>query len=139
MFRTRDRGRTWSAAQTPLGGTETAGIFSLAFADRKHGIAVGGDYQNAKATEHTVAITRDGGKTWKAPAENTGVSYRSGVAALGGRLFIAVGTEGSDVSRDGGETWERFSDANLNAVAGGGGAVWAVGAKGVVVKLALVP
>ena len=135
VFRTADGGQTWSVAKAPLGGTKTAGIFSLAFADKKHGIAVGGDYQNAKAREHTVARTRDDGKTWQAPAGQTGLSYRSGVAALGGKVFIAVGTEGSDISRNGGETWERFSDLNLNAVAFGGGAIWAVGAKGVVVKL----
>ncbi len=135
VFRTRDGGRTWSVANAPLGGTKTAGIFSLAFADRKHGLAVGGDYQKAKAMEHTVAMTRNGGKTWAAPAGKTGLGYRSGLAAFGGKLFVAVGTEGSDVSRDGGSTWEHFSDLNLNAVAVGGGAVWAVGAKGLIVKL----
>jgi photosystem II stability/assembly factor-like uncharacterized protein len=139
VFRTHNGGRTWSVAQAPLGGTKTAGIFSLAFADKKHGIAVGGDFQNAKATEHTVALTRDGGKTWQSPAAKLRLSYRSGVAALGEKVFIAVGTEGSDLSRDGGETWEHFSDSGLNAVAVGGGAVWAVGPKGIVVKLSEVP
>jgi photosystem II stability/assembly factor-like uncharacterized protein len=135
VFRTHNAGRTWSVASAPLGGTKTAGIFSLAFADRKHGIAVGGDYQNAKATDRTLALTRDGGKTWSAPPANTGLSYRSGAAALGGGIFIAVGTDGSDISRDGGETWQRFSALSLNAVAGADGAVWAVGGKGLVVKL----
>jgi len=139
VFRTRDGGRTWSVATAPLGGAKTAGIFSLAFADGKHGMAVGGDYQNAKSTGHTIALTRDGGKTWKAPAGETGLSYRSGVAALGDKLFLAVGTEGSDVSRDGGETWQHFSDLSLNAVASSGGTVWAVGGKGVIVKLAEMP
>jgi photosystem II stability/assembly factor-like uncharacterized protein len=136
VFRTHDGGRTWNVTKAPLGGTKTAGIFSLAFADRKQGIAVGGDYQNAKALEHTLALTRDGGKTWAAPAGKSELSYRSGVAALGGKLLIAVGTEGSDVSRDGGKTWQHFSDLSLNAVAGRGDGVWAVGGKGLVVKLA---
>jgi photosystem II stability/assembly factor-like uncharacterized protein len=130
VFRTRDGGRTWSVAKTPLGGTKTAGIYSLAFADRKHGIAVGGDYQNAKAINGAIALTLDGGKTWHSPAAKPQLSYRSGVAALGDKVFIAVGTEGSDISRDGGETWKHFSDINLNAVAGRGGEVWAVGPKG---------
>jgi len=130
VFRTHDGGRTWSVAKTPLGGTKTAGIFSLAFADRKHGIAVGGDYQNARATDGTIALTRDGGKTWHGTAAKPHLSYRSGVAALSNKVFIAVGTEGSDISRDGGETWRHFSDTSLNAVAGRGNEVWAVGPKG---------
>jgi photosystem II stability/assembly factor-like uncharacterized protein len=139
VFRTKNGGQTWNVARAPLGGAKTAGIFSLAFADGKRGMAVGGDYQNAKSADHTIALTRDGGKTWTAPNSKTGLSYRSGVAALGNKLFIAVGTEGSDVSRDGGQTWEHFSDLSLNAVAGGGGAVWAVGAKGLIVQLAELP
>lgn len=133
VFRTHDGGRTWHVAKTQLGGTKTAGVFSLAFSDGKHGVAVGGDYQNPKATEHTVALTRDGGKTWEAAA---GLSYRSCVAWLGKGALVAVGTEGSDVSHDGGKTWTHFSDLNLNAVAGSGGMVWAVGPKGTIVKLA---
>lgn len=136
VFLTHDGGRTWKVAKTTLGGTKTAGIFSLAFADQKHGIAVGGDYKNAKATERTVAVTHDGGKTWQAPAGKTALSYRSGVAFVGRKEVIAVGTEGADVSRDGGATWEHFSDMSLNAVEGKDGAVWAVGAKGLIVKLA---
>jgi photosystem II stability/assembly factor-like uncharacterized protein len=139
VFRSRDGGRTWSVARAPLGGAKTAGIFSLAFADGKHGMAVGGDYQNAKATERTLALTGDGGKTWAAPAGETGLSYRSGVVARGGNVFIAVGTLGSDISRDGGKTWQHFSDTSLNAVASSGRAVWAVGAKGAMVKLAEMP
>ena len=35
----------WQRAQTPLAsGTDSSGVFSLAFRDQKHGIAVGGDY-----------------------------------------------------------------------------------------------
>jgi len=135
VFRTHDFGRTWQVAAAPLGGTKTSGIFSLAFADKKHGIAVGGDYKNAKDTQNTVALTNDGGKTWQAPLAKTSLSYRSGVAFVGGQEVIAVGTEGADVSRDGGHTWLHFSDMSLNAVAGKGDAVWAVGAKGFIVKL----
>jgi photosystem II stability/assembly factor-like uncharacterized protein len=134
VFRTRDGGRSWKVAKTPLGGAKTAGVFSLAFANGERGVAVGGDYQNAKAAEHCAALTRDGGKTWTAVQ---GVAFRSGVAALGSGVYLAVGTTGADVSRDGGQTWTHFADTNLNAVAGSGDAVWAVGPKGVIVKLAI--
>jgi photosystem II stability/assembly factor-like uncharacterized protein len=65
VFRTHNGGRTWSVAETPLGGTKSAGIFSLAFTNSKHGVAVGGDYQKPDATERTSAVTRDGGTAGK--------------------------------------------------------------------------
>ena len=136
VFMTHDGGRTWNISKTPLGGTKSSGIFSLAFADQNHGIAVGGDYKSPQATERTAAVTHNGGKTWK-PA--TGLSYRSGVAFLGTATYIAVGTSGSDISRDEGKTWQHFADINLNSVACGGNAVWAVGPKGIIVKLANAP
>ena len=38
----------WQSAQTPLAsGNDSSGVFSLAFRDQKHGIAVGGDYRKA--------------------------------------------------------------------------------------------
>jgi photosystem II stability/assembly factor-like uncharacterized protein len=128
VFRTHAGDRSWRGT-----AAKTAGIFSLAF-DGKNGIAVGGDYQKPNATERTLALTHNGGKKWISPAKN-GLSYRSGVAFAGNNLVLAVGTSGSDVSRDGGSTWEHFSDVSLNAVAANGGALWAVGPKGVIVKL----
>jgi photosystem II stability/assembly factor-like uncharacterized protein len=133
VLHTRNGARTWTAVKTSLGGAKTSGIFSLVFRDPKHGIAVGGDYKNPQSAEHSVAVTQDGGKTWKATG---GLGYRSGVASLGSERFVAVGTTGSDVSFDGGQTWQHFSDLNLNAVAAAAGdAVWAVGPKGAIVKL----
>ena len=46
MFHSTDRGRTWTATETPVkAGTASAGIFSIAFRDRDHGVIVGGDYR----------------------------------------------------------------------------------------------
>ena len=132
VFHTFDGGKNWGAATTPFGGAKTSGIFSLAFMDKRHGIAVGGDYHDPKTTEHTVATTRDGGMTWHPAA---GLGYRSGIALLDKAVFVAVGTTGSDISEDGGQTWRHFSETNLNAVAANGNAVWAVGPKGTIVKL----
>ena len=46
-----------------------AGIFSLAFADGRHGIAVGGDYSKDKEDRQNIALTSDGGATWTAPRQ----------------------------------------------------------------------
>ncbi|HSE51266.1 MAG TPA: hypothetical protein VLB00_03710, partial [Gemmatimonadales bacterium] len=39
-----DRGATWRAAETPAAAGPARGVFGLAFRDRRHGLAVGGDY-----------------------------------------------------------------------------------------------
>jgi photosystem II stability/assembly factor-like uncharacterized protein len=132
VFHSKDRGRTWSVATTPIRNDgPSAGIFSLAFADARHGIAVGGDYSKDKEDRQNVALTSDGGRTWSAPANPGPKGFRSAVAWLSGRkLWVVTGTSGSDASADGGKTWKLFDSGAYHAmsfVAGGG---WAVGPQG---------
>jgi len=50
--------------------------------------------------------------------------------------LIAVGSSGSDISVNGGKTWQNIDRENYNSVAAKGkNAVWAVGANGLVSKL----
>ena len=50
--------------------------------------------------------------------------------------IVAVGTNGTDITHDRGKTWRSFGKEDLNAVqAKGKKAVWAVGQKGLVVKM----
>ncbi|BCJ55024.1 hypothetical protein Asp14428_64990 [Actinoplanes sp. NBRC 14428] len=44
IFATADGGRTWHATDTGIPSGPSAGIYSLAFRDPRHGLAVGGDY-----------------------------------------------------------------------------------------------
>ena len=78
--------------------------------------------------------TTDGGETWTL---GTGLSgFRSAVAYIDPITIIAVGTNGTDLSSDGGKTWKKIGSEDLNAVAAKGkNAVWAVGPKGMVAKL----
>ena len=135
VFRSDDRGITWSIAETPIiNGTPGSGIFSIAFRNDLHGTIVGGNYEKPNEKEHTIAFTRDGGKSWYAGEGLSG--YRSSVAYIDDKTVIAVGTNGTDISTDRGATWKKISDENLNAVAARGkNAVWAVGPNGVVVRL----
>src|SRR5262249_34325262 len=81
IFRSADRGRTWTAHETPVvAGSPSAGIFSVAFRDSDHGTAVGGDYREPGKTGNIVALTSDGGRTWKLPQGHGPVGYRSAVA-----------------------------------------------------------
>jgi photosystem II stability/assembly factor-like uncharacterized protein len=131
VFHSKDRGRTWSVAKTPIRNDgAAAGIFSLAFADTLHGIAVGGDYSKDKEDRQNIAITTDGGATWA--AGSTGPKgFRSAIVHVPeSKLWIVTGTSGSDVSRDGGSTWKLFDGGSYNAMSFSGAAGWAVGGQG---------
>jgi photosystem II stability/assembly factor-like uncharacterized protein len=135
VFHSVDRGRTWNVVDTSiLRGPASAGIFSIAFAADKYGFVVGGDYQKPEATEKNAALTVDGGHSWRSVTAKQPTGFRSGVAFAPGRhsrTLLAVGTSGTDISRDGGLTWSNVDRDNLNAVAfAESGVAWAVGPGG---------
>jgi photosystem II stability/assembly factor-like uncharacterized protein len=133
VFHSHDSGRTWTVASTPIrNDTASAGIFSLAFSDGRHGIAVGGDYNKPAGNLHNIAVTADGGRTWTEPAGVRPAGFRSAVAFLPDRrIWIVVGTSGSDFSRDNGKNWTSFDTGAYNAVSfEPNGAGWAVGPSG---------
>jgi photosystem II stability/assembly factor-like uncharacterized protein len=113
------------------GGSESAGVFSLAFRNAKKGVAVGGDYKHPEATSGTAAWTADGGKHWTAAAKQPH-GYRSSVAwYAAANAWIAAGTNGSDVSYDDGKTWLPLDNGNWNAIS----MPYIVGPSGRVAKL----
>jgi hypothetical protein len=134
VFWSSDRGSNWMATATPVtASAPSAGIFALAFRDAEHGVAIGGDYQNAQQ-EATVAITNDGGRTWSAAGKT---SYTSGAAwSRSGASLLAVGTPGTRVSYDQARTWQTIDTLEYNAVQFAGEQVaYAVGPRGVLAKL----
>jgi photosystem II stability/assembly factor-like uncharacterized protein len=144
VFRSSDRGKTWSVAETPMHpANASSGIFSLAFSDVKNGIAVGGDYAHPDGSDlPNVMFTGDGGRSWQVGAGTSPAGmYFSSVTGLplpGSQGFVVTGIKGAlmYVGR-----WTRVSEENLNSVAVTGGPptnvwaadAWAVGPKGSVV------
>lgn len=104
VLHTADRGKTWTIADTPIVANESTGIFSVAFRDALHGVAVGGDYKKEKEGVDNAAITSDGGKTWTLVKVS---GFRSVVRYIPGAptSLIAVGPQGADMSTDDGKTW----------------------------------
>ena len=138
VFHTRDRGRTWSVAATPVrNDSPSAGIFSIAFANPAHGIVVGGDYSKDKEDRGNIALTTNGGAFWTAPPAGPH-GFRSAIAWVPAlQLWIATGTSGSDYSADGGRTWKLFDPGAYNALSfAPGGAGWAAGAHGRIARFA---
>jgi photosystem II stability/assembly factor-like uncharacterized protein len=138
VFHSVDGGITWTVAASQMfAPVASAGIFSLVFLDLKRGVAVGGDYQKRAGNLQAVAVTADGAESWTLPAGERPSGFRSAVTYLKARkLLVTVGTNGSDYSRDAGRSWQHLSTDTLNAVAAAGDNVWAVGPKGIILKLA---
>ncbi len=138
VLATTDGGNTWSAYETPIvQGTDSSGIFSIAFRDAQHGILGGGNLGDGP-NDPRVARSSDGGQTWQvtasqpnmgtifglAYAQNIGVgpAASNGKAGDGGpgagpRTVVVTGPGGAAWSPDEGDTWNL-----LNGVTG----YWAV-------------
>ena len=135
---TTDAGHTWAAADTPLAGGRTAGLFAVAFRDALNGLAVGGDYTRPEGVDDNVMVTRDGGRTWTLAGRAEPAGVRWGLAVVpGAGTWIAVGPSGVGTSRDG-HTWIALDAPGFNTVtAAGPAAVWAAGGDGRVARLRL--
>jgi photosystem II stability/assembly factor-like uncharacterized protein len=135
VFRTTDWGKTWTAHETPVrAGSPSAGIFSLAFRDANHGIAVGGDFKAPEDSRGFAAGTHDGGRTWTLAKGRAPGGYRSAacwVPDAKAPTCVAVGPTGTDLSHDGGEDWQPLAGRGYDAAAFvSQEAGWAVGEGG---------
>ena len=137
VLRTEDYGNTWDVAETPIAASASAGIFSVAFRDTLHGMAVGGDYKRESDAAATGAITTDGGVTWTAMPGLRG--FRSVVIALphAEGTWLAAGPTGSEISRDDGRTWAPIEGPGFHTVAcaPAGRACWGAGENGRIGRL----
>lgn len=117
------------------GGTDSFGVFSVRFrvelvpiekfpdgivpngrGDYEHGIAVGGDYTKPNESNGTAAWSADGGEHWTASTTSPH-GYRSTVQwSESLKAWITAGTDGSDISRDDGRTWQPLDDGSWNAL-----------------------
>ncbi len=107
------------------------GIFSIYFRNEERGIAVGGDYTKPNDPSGTEAWSSDGGEHWTVSAKPPH-GYRSTVQwGESIHAWITAGTNGSDISRDDGKTWQPLDDGNWNALS----LPFIVGPKGRIARL----
>ena len=138
VLRTSDGGQSWQVADTPLAAGPSTGIFSIAFRDAQHGVIVGGDYQKEGEAVNNLAVTGDGGATWRLVKGPSG--FRSVVAYVPGMktpALVAVGPSGADYSLDDGKTWSPIEGRGFDALSFVPHAQtgWAAGANGGLAKL----
>ena len=120
----------WNRRVIPLAaGGDSAGAFALAlrytgspcddcgFGTYWHLVAVGGDYTKPNESVGTAAASSaDSGQHWTA-STTPPHGYRSAVQwSQSEKLWITAGTNGSDISRDDGRTWQPLDDGNWNAL-----------------------
>ncbi|WP_253208220.1 oxidoreductase [Streptomyces sp. YPW6] len=138
VLHSRDRGLTWTASASTLpAGDPARGVFAVAFRDRAHGIAVGGDYRPDQASPQAAAVTGDGGRSWRRSATPP-PAYRSGVTWLphSRTAALAVGPTGTDLTLDGGRTWRTVDPGSYDTVdCTPDLGCWAAGEKGRVARL----
>jgi photosystem II stability/assembly factor-like uncharacterized protein len=138
VLHSSDRGLTWTATDAPIpAGDPARGVFALAFRDRVHGLAVGGDYRPDQPSSRAAAATGDAGRTWR-PATVPPPAYRSGVTWLphSRSAALAVGPTGTDLTTDAGRTWRTLDTSSYDTVdCTGDLGCWAAGEQGRVARL----
>jgi photosystem II stability/assembly factor-like uncharacterized protein len=137
VLRSGDGGESWSVSTTPLPTGPSAGIFSIAFRNGSNGIVVGGDYKKEGEAVDNLALTFDGGATWRLAKGLSGFRSVVAYAPLRPATIVAVGPSGSDISTDNGKTWNAIAGPGFHAIsfAPASGSVWGVGEKGIIGRL----
>ncbi len=148
VFRSTNGGKSWKVSATPIvHGPASAGIFSVAFQDNRHGVIAGGDYAQPDQSGANLATSRDGGKSWQlvtGPQQKffSAVSYVSSgsvdPARPGVPWLAVVGSSASAFSKNGLKSWEFFAPVGFNALSSNAeGDVYVAGSGGRVVKAKL--
>jgi hypothetical protein len=95
---------------------KVSGIFSIYYRDIGSWVTVGGNYTKPNDSTGTAAWSEDGGEHWTA-STTPPHGFRSAVQwSESLKAWITVGTNGSDISRDDGKTWQPLDDGNWNAL-----------------------
>ena len=122
------RWQSFEATKLPMGGSASSGAFAIAMGCDESGFAkacpvvvVGGDFLKPDEQNRTAlfGIIPDHSQNFSQmrPAKIPPHGYRSAVQwSEPLKLWITVGTNGSDISRDDGKTWQALDDGNWNAL-----------------------
>lgn len=119
ILHTPDYGDTWIEYPNPIIKGAAAGVASINMLDLNTGLIVGGDLANKGEHTDNVAITQDGGKTWRLTNHpiTVGAFYGSSIIQVAGvPLIIACSPNGIDYSVDQGASWINLDTANYWAV-----------------------
>jgi photosystem II stability/assembly factor-like uncharacterized protein len=129
-LRSIDAGMTWKASEVScLPSGPSAGIFAVASHDGQYVVVVGGDHKQVDSPNDNIAISEDGGETWRLPTGNPPRGFRSSIVhvpqfelnrnleskSTQNAYWLATGPSGTDISMDG-EDWRPLSDIGYHAL-----------------------
>ncbi len=110
VFKSTDRGYTWTAAETPFG---LGAYIDIRFKDENNGLAMDKNFE-----EPTLAETSDGGETWTM-IDYSGTCYGSDFDYVPGtdNMYVSTGVSnsnplwrGASYSNDGGNSWNTWPE-----------------------------
>lgn len=109
VYYSEDFGENWQRQAVPVfDDTQTAGGYGLALNHEQQLFVLGGDYQQRSTRYNNIATFIK--ETWqRVAAKQRGL--RTAMSCLN-ETCIATGKTGSDISIDGGKTWQAFDDKN---------------------------
>ncbi|MBA2628358.1 MAG: hypothetical protein H0U85_10115 [Gemmatimonadales bacterium] len=143
LLHSRDYGMTWSADTLPLASGSGIGSTSAAFRDLINGAVLGGNVGDNAGRTDNVAVTQDGGRTWRNGARPPFAGAVFGSAYVPGArhpALIAAGPRGLAWSADDGASWVPVDTLAYWAVgAASPNAAWAVGPRGRITRLSGFP
>jgi len=142
VLRTRDRGRSWEAFETPIvSAAATAGITSVSFWNEETGIAGGGDIAAPDERQNNVAVLSGGGRDARLAAPPSFLGPIYGIVHVPGTnppALVAVGPKGAAYSLNSAQTWMPLSEDSYWSVGfDSSGVGWMVGPEGRISRLEL--
>ena len=114
VLKTSDYGQSWMVQKTPMPKNQIGtGIYAMAFKDELNGVAAGGNWEFPDGDSSKI-FTKDGGVTWQLSKGIQG--YRSCVTHVKDDIYIATGTNGTDITYDSGVSWSFLDATGFNAI-----------------------
>lgn len=135
---TNDFGKSWTKTTAPLDfGEPSKGIFSIDMLNKNFGFCVGGDYRADSLTYQNMAVTNDGGKTWKAYVNPTTTGlYKSCINVINQKDIIATSRTGIVYTRNAGKDWQVL-EGSFYSIFTVKGVSWLSGPEGTVARTKL--
>lgn len=114
-IRSGNFGNTWDALQTPIKSGASYGIYTICPIENSSYIAAGGCWEKPDEAIQNVAISSDAGKNWTLTK-----TFPSGFCSCirylkKSKSIVTCGTNGADMSKDMGNTWEKLPIKGCNA------------------------
>ena len=138
VLHSADYGQTWTVTDAPVAGGRAAGLATITFRDDRNGAALGGPIGAPDQHTDNVAITSDGGRSWRLAGRTTypGAVYGASYVPGFGSTIVAVSPKGADLSRDDGRTWSRVDSLAYWGIGfAPGGTGWLTGPRGRIARV----